>query len=346
MPNGLAPIGNMPMGMENSLAPIGNSPMGMPNGLAPIGNMPMGMENGLAPIGNSPYDMPNGLAPIGNMPMGMENGLAPIGNSPYDMPNGLAPIGNMPMGMENGLAPIGNSPYDMPNGLAPIGNMPMGMENGLAPIGNSPYDMPNGLAPIGSQTNGNFFDPFADMPLFDENGSPIMNGGQTLIGGPQQMMLGGVTADGKVVSDEQPMTPTQQTQNSMSFKQVYPPVDEEEEFVNPANNSTKGLHEINEEESFHQAPQQPHATSNPYASYENAFSNDEFLNSLSKEEREEFDKLFVLNPDKDKHVPTYVIGANNTEFFTKVFMFLGRYRSSVSDNLFNKIYDYASKLDN
>ena len=38
----------------------------------------------------------------------------------------------------------------------------------------------------------------------------------------------------------------------------------------------------------------------------------------------------------------YSIGGDNREFFTKVFVFMGRYRSIISDSLLEKIYNYSN----
>lgn len=79
--------------------------------------------------------------------------------------------------------------------------------------------------------------------------------------------------------------------------------------------------------------------------YNMGFIPDMFLSSLTPAERDEFDRLFVSRIYGDnKRLPAYTIGGDNREFFTKVFVFMGRYRNVISDSLLEKIYNYSSSL--
>lgn len=72
---------------------------------------------------------------------------------------------------------------------------------------------------------------------------------------------------------------------------------------------------------------------------------DAFINSLTPAERDEFDKLFISRVyGENKRLPVYTIGADNREFFTKIFVFMGRYRSIISEGLLEKIYNYSNSL--
>jgi len=55
--------------------------------------------------------------------------------------------------------------------------------------------------------------------------------------------------------------------------------------------------------------------------------------------------LFISRVYGDnKRLPMYRIGGDNKEFFTKVFVFIGRYRNVISDNLLEKIYNQTTFL--
>lgn len=73
--------------------------------------------------------------------------------------------------------------------------------------------------------------------------------------------------------------------------------------------------------------------------------NKAFYESLTSEEKAEFNDLFVN--DNPKHLVKalqYTIGGNNQEFFAKVFNFIFRYRKSISLNLLVKLYQELLKL--
>ena len=66
---------------------------------------------------------------------------------------------------------------------------------------------------------------------------------------------------------------------------------------------------------------------------------DDFIRKLSNDEKIEFARTFI---EKSKgeigNIPDYVIGGNNRMFFSSVFIYLGRIRGLISDNLLNKMY--------
>ena len=74
------------------------------------------------------------------------------------------------------------------------------------------------------------------------------------------------------------------------------------------------------------------------------YTYDPFINGLSPKEKNEFGDLFIAGKaGKLQNLPTYVIGGDNTEFFRKVFIYLGRYRKNISAELLDKLYVYVSK---
>ncbi len=99
---------------------------------------------------------------------------------------------------------------------------------------------------------------------------------------------------------------------------------------------------------FYGAQQQPFygAPQNAQGGYYNAgFIPDAFISSLTPAERDEFDRLFISRiHGENKRLPAYRIGGDNREFFTKVFVFMGRYRNIISDGLLEKIYTYSNAL--
>lgn len=66
---------------------------------------------------------------------------------------------------------------------------------------------------------------------------------------------------------------------------------------------------------------------------------DSFIETLEESEKIEFGKMFL---DKQKgpcpELPDYVVGGDNEEFFNCIFLYLGKYRTLISDGLMNKIY--------
>lgn len=71
---------------------------------------------------------------------------------------------------------------------------------------------------------------------------------------------------------------------------------------------------------------------------------DPFIASLNNKEREQFTELFILKyRGETKNLPDYQVGGDNTEFFRKVFIYLGQYREIIPDSLLNKMYQFASR---
>lgn len=76
----------------------------------------------------------------------------------------------------------------------------------------------------------------------------------------------------------------------------------------------------------------------------NCKSFDPFIAVLSNEERNQFTELFILKyKGVMPEIPDYVVGGENTEFFRKLFIYLGQYRDRIPDSLLAKIYQYAIK---
>ncbi len=73
------------------------------------------------------------------------------------------------------------------------------------------------------------------------------------------------------------------------------------------------------------------------------YTYDPFISGLTPQEKNEFGDLFIAGKYGQIGLPHYVIGGNNKEFFTKVFIYLGRYRNNISAGLLNKLYDFVSK---
>lgn len=106
-----------------------------------------------------------------------------------------------------------------------------------------------------------------------------------------------------------------------------------------------------------QQPQAPYYAQQPYTPpqqppvygqqpyYANNYIPDAFFSSLTPAEKDEFDRLFISRIYGDnKRLPAYTIGGDNREFFTKVFVFMGRYRNVISDGLLEKIYNYSNSV--
>ena len=74
------------------------------------------------------------------------------------------------------------------------------------------------------------------------------------------------------------------------------------------------------------------------------YTYDSFINSLTPQEKNEFGDLFIANKYGDlAYLPAYVIGGDNREFFSKVFIYFGRFRSHISSALLDKLYVYVSR---
>lgn len=92
--------------------------------------------------------------------------------------------------------------------------------------------------------------------------------------------------------------------------------------------------------------QQPAAPAEGQTYYGNAgFIPDAFFSSLTPAEKDEFDRLFISRIyGENKRLPAYQIGGDNREFFTKIFVFMGRYRNVISEGLLEKIYNYSNSI--
>ncbi len=77
--------------------------------------------------------------------------------------------------------------------------------------------------------------------------------------------------------------------------------------------------------------------------YESQYTYDSFLNGLTPQEKNEFGDLFIGMRYGSFGLPVYVIGGNNEEFFRKVFIYLGRFRSHISPELLGKLYAYVNR---
>ena len=74
-------------------------------------------------------------------------------------------------------------------------------------------------------------------------------------------------------------------------------------------------------------------------------SSDEFIKKLTNEEKLEFTRTFIEKVNGNLgSVPDYVIGGDNRKFFSSVFIYLGRLRGMISDNLLNKMYQELNML--
>ncbi len=101
-----------------------------------------------------------------------------------------------------------------------------------------------------------------------------------------------------------------------------------------------------------QTPAQPYSPlargGSPYAQrnagYADQYTYDPFINSLSPQEKNEFGDLFIAcKAGKVDGLPIYAIGGDNKEFFRKVFIYLGKFRKDISNDLLDKLYQYVSR---
>ncbi len=88
----------------------------------------------------------------------------------------------------------------------------------------------------------------------------------------------------------------------------------------------------------------PAPKAEPRPEYSAVYTYDAFLNLLTIAEKNEFGDMFIANKyGVVSNLPTYVISGDNSEFFSKVFIYLGRFRKYLSESLLEKLYDYVSK---
>ena len=73
---------------------------------------------------------------------------------------------------------------------------------------------------------------------------------------------------------------------------------------------------------------------------------DSFMSRLTDSEKIEFSKLFLEKINGSfANVPDYVIGGDNKEFFSSIFIYLGKFRPMLSDGLMNKFYNELNLLN-
>lgn len=72
---------------------------------------------------------------------------------------------------------------------------------------------------------------------------------------------------------------------------------------------------------------------------------DSFIDKLTEKEKTEFTRTFIEKANGDiGNIPEYVIGGSNKKFFSAVFIYLGRIRGMISDELLNKMFKELNML--
>ena len=67
---------------------------------------------------------------------------------------------------------------------------------------------------------------------------------------------------------------------------------------------------------------------------------DSFIRKLPNEERVEFQRVFLERADhRLPTIPEYMVGGNNSRFFSSIFIYYAHVRKHVSDGLMNKLYE-------
>ena len=66
---------------------------------------------------------------------------------------------------------------------------------------------------------------------------------------------------------------------------------------------------------------------------------DDFIRKLSDEQKIEFSKLFIEKHPNISGIPDYVVGGDNSRFFSMLFIYFSRVRDLVTDGLMNKFYE-------
>ena len=102
--------------------------------------------------------------------------------------------------------------------------------------------------------------------------------------------------------------------------------------------------EVAEEEPVEEPTPAPAPAEVPGYDFYNSKSFDPFIASLGDEERKQFTEIFILKyHGETKNLPDYVVGGDNTEFFRKVFIYLGQYREKIPSKLLAKMYTFSSR---
>lgn len=71
---------------------------------------------------------------------------------------------------------------------------------------------------------------------------------------------------------------------------------------------------------------------------------DEFINKLSTEQKVEFARMFLEKRTPVNGIPDYVVGGDNSRFFSMLLIYFVRMRDLVSDGLMNKFYEEAKLM--
>jgi hypothetical protein len=71
---------------------------------------------------------------------------------------------------------------------------------------------------------------------------------------------------------------------------------------------------------------------------------DDFIETLDDPQKYEFVDLFIYKTSGDfNRIPDYVLGGDNTQFFTMIFVYLNKFRAILSPQLLAKIYKQLAK---
>ena len=90
--------------------------------------------------------------------------------------------------------------------------------------------------------------------------------------------------------------------------------------------------------------EEPAEPAEPTPIYYYGGDTDEFMDTLTDNEKVEFVEMFVKRSKGEvKGVPAYSINADNSDFFPAVFIHINRYRNIVSDALMTKMYKQLGK---
>ena len=154
---------------------------------------------------------------------------------------------------------------------------------------------------------------------------------------------------------EEPAFDFEQAKYDGKFNRAYAEFAEKQEAAEKAADEAKEEPVYGNYSGYAQQAQQAYTAPNygaqpPYGQqaqgyYAPGYVPDAFFSSLTPAERDEFDRLFISRIYGDnKRLPEYRIGGDNREFFTKIFVFMGRYRNVISDGLLEKIYNYSNSI--
>lgn len=90
-------------------------------------------------------------------------------------------------------------------------------------------------------------------------------------------------------------------------------------------------------------PQQNNAPAGESVYEDGQYTYDAFFHTLTPKQKSEFGDLFISNKyGTHNYLPVYVIGGDNRAFFSKVFIYLGRFRETISAGLLEKMYQYVN----